>query len=309
MENRKDRKVQQMKQQNERSIWFIGTSALLLTMFAIAVVMSGCSKTNDNPAAEKTFITLKGSDTMVHLASTWAEVFMKENPGLEVSVTGGGSGTGIAALLNGTTDICAASRKIKDKETSMAAQKGIVPKEIVVARDGIAVIVNPANPVSELTIEQIGKIFTGAVRRWDQVGGKAESIEILSRDSSSGTYVFFQEKVLRKKDYSQNAKLMPATSAIVQSVASNKSAIGYVGLGYAVAAKNKIKVLAVRADDNSPAVIPSERTVKSGEYKIARPLHLYTNGQATGAVKKFIDFCLSSKGQEIVRQTGYVAIQ
>ncbi len=298
-----------MRQEKKRKIKFICNSALLLTMLAVATVMSGCSKSDDDSAAEKTFITVKGSDTMVHLVSTWAEVFMKENPGLEVSVTGGGSGTGIAALLNGTTDICAASRKIKDKETKLASQKGIDAKEIVVARDGIAVIVNPSNPVAELTIEQIGKIFTGATPRWDQVGGQAESIEILSRESSSGTYVFFQEKVLNKKDYAQKAKLMPATSAIVQSVTSNKNAIGYVGLGYAIAAKGKIKVLAVKADDSSAAVIPSEQTVKSGEYEIARPLHLYTKGQPTGVVKKFIDFCLSSQGQEIVTQTGYVTVQ
>ena len=298
-----------MRQEKKRKIKFICNSALLLTMLAVATVMSGCSKSDDDSAAEKTFITVKGSDTMVHLVSTWAEVFMKENPGLEVSVTGGGSGTGIAALLNGTTDICAASRKIKDKETKLASQKGIDAKEIVVARDGIAVIVNPSNPVAELTIEQIGKIFTGATPRWDQVGGQAESIEILSRDSSSGTYVFFQKKVLNKKDYAQKAKLMPATSAIVQSVTSNKNAIGYVGLGYAIAAKGKIKVLAVKADDSSAAVIPSEQTVKSGEYEIARPLQLYTNGEATGVVKKFIDFCLSSQGQEIVTRTGYVTVQ
>jgi len=298
-----------MRQEKKRKINFICNSALLLTMFAVATIMSGCSKSDDNSGGEKTFITVKGSDTMVHLVSTWAEVFMKENPGLEVSVTGGGSGTGIAALLNGTTDICAASRNIQEKETTLASQKGIVPKEIVVARDGIAVIVNPANPVTELTVEQIGKIFTGATTRWDQVGGQDEGIEILSRESSSGTYVFFQEKVLNKKDYAQKAKLMPATSAIVQSVTSNKNAIGYVGLGYAIAAKDKIKVLAVKADDSSASVIPSEQTVKSGEYEIARPLQLYTNGEATGVVKKFIDFCLSSQGQEIVTQTGYVTVQ
>ncbi len=298
-----------MRQEKKRKIKFIFNSALLLTMLVVAAVISGCSKSDDNSGGEKTFITVKGSDTMVHLVSTWAEVFMKENTGLEVSVTGGGSGTGIAALLNGTTDICAASRNIKEKETTLASQKGIAAKEIVVARDGIAVIVNPANPIAELTVEQIGKIFTGATQRWDQVGGQAESIEILSRESSSGTYVFFQEKVLNKKDYAQKAKLMPATSAIVQSVASNKNAIGYVGLGYAIAAKDKIKVLAVKADYGSASVIPSEQTVKSGEYEIARPLQLYTNGDVTGVVKKFIDFCLSSQGQEIVTQTGYVTVQ
>lgn len=298
-----------MRQKKNRSIMCTGISALLLVMFAVAMTMSGCSRNDNNSVGEKTFITVKGSDTMVHLVSTWAEVFMNENPGFEVSVTGGGSGTGIAALLNGTTDICAASRKIKDKEIKLASQKGIAAKEIVVARDGIAVVVNPSNPVSELTIDQIGKIFTGDTPKWDQVGGHAEGIEILSRESSSGTYVFFQGKVLNKRDYSQKAKLMPATSAIVQSVASNENAIGYIGLGYAAAAKGKIKVLAVKANAGAAAVVPSEQTVKSGEYEIARPLHLYTNGQATGVVKKFIDFCLSDRGQEIVTETGYVAVQ
>lgn len=298
-----------MRQKMKRSIGSVGMSILLLAMLAAGMMMSGCSRGDDGAGGEKTFITIKGSDTMVHLVSTWAEEFMRVNPGIEVSVTGGGSGTGIAALLNGTTDICAASRMIQNKETEFASQKGIVPIEIVVARDGIVVVVNPANPVAELTIEQIGNIFTGATQRWDQIGGGAEKIEILSRESSSGTYVFFQKKVLDKMDYSQRAKLMPATSTIVQSVASNKNAIGYVGLGYAMAAKEKIKILAIKADDSSAAVIPSEQTVRSGEYEIARPLRLYTNGQATGTVKKFIDFCLSSQGQEIVEQTGYVAVQ
>ena len=279
------------------------------TLIVCGLIMLALVLTVEVSAAEKTFITIKGSDTMVHLASTWAEEFMKENPDIEVSVTGGGSGTGVAALLNGTTDICAASRKIKAKEIKLANKRGISPQEIVVAKDGIAVIVNLSNPVSELSVEQIGKIFTGATTKWSFVGGKNKKIEILSRDSSSGTYVFFQKKVLNKKDYSQRAKLMPATSAIVQSVTSNKNAIGYVGLGYAIAAKGKIKVLAVKADANSEAVIPSEQTVQSGDYEIARPLHLYTNGQATGVVKKFIEFCLSANGQRIVKETGYVAIQ
>ncbi len=282
-------------------------TTVLFTLVIAAILLTGCSR-NDGGSEEKTFITVKGSDTMVHLASTWAEAFMEENPGIEVSVTGGGSGTGIAALLNGTTDICAASRKIKDKETKLATQKGIQAKETIVARDGIAIVVNPSNPVSELSIEQIGKIFTGATPTWDAVGGKSAGIEVLSRESSSGTYVFFQKKVLSKKDYSQKAKLMPATSAIVQSVSSNENAIGYIGLGYAAAAKGKVKVLSVKANSSSPAVIPSEATVKSGEYEVSRPLQIYTNGEAKGVVKKFIDFCLSARGQEIVKETGYVAI-
>ncbi len=282
-------------------------AATIFTMLAL-LIAPGCSKRDDRAEGEKGYITIKGSDTMVHLVSNWAEVFMQNNPSLEVSVTGGGSGTGIAALLNGTTDICAASRKIKDKELLQALGKNIHPHEIAVAKDGIAVVVHPENPVNELTIEQLGKIFTGNALRWSEVGGPDEEIEVLSRESSSGTYVFFQEMVLKKQDYMQDAKLLPATSAIIQSVSTDRWAIGYVGLGYAMAAEDKVKVIAVKESDESAAVMPSEQTVKSGEYPIARPLYLYLNGEPKGIVKDFVEFCLSSGGQKIVEETGYVAI-
>jgi phosphate transport system substrate-binding protein len=258
-----------------------------------------------NAAAEQ-YATIKGSDTMVHLGSFWAEAFMKENPGADISVTGGGSGTGIAALLNGTTDICMASRKIKPKEIKLAEQKNIVPVEFVVARDGIAVVVNPENPIDSLTVEQIGKIYTGAYTNWKQVGGPDQKIVVLSRESSSGTYVFFQEHVLKKQDYTSAARLMPATSAIIQSVEEDKWAIGYVGLGYAIEAGEKVKMLAVGEDDEY--IKPTVTSVKSGEYSISRPLHLYTNGEPSGLIKKFVDFCLSPEGQKIVRDTGYIDI-
>ena len=254
------------------------------------------------------YITIKGSDTMVHLVSTWAEEFMNQNKGMEVSVTGGGSGTGIAAMINGTTDVCAASRSMKEKEYKLFKKQGVEPMEHVVARDGIAVVVNPENPVSVLTIEQIGKIYTGAYTNWSQVGGPDKPILVLSRESSSGTYVFFQEHVLNKKDYTTKARLMPATSAIIQAVSSDTWSIGYVGLGYAVEAGDKIKSLQVKDTNDSPAVVPSEKTVSSGEYSIARPLHLYTKGEPTGKIKAFLDFCMSEAGQKIVKETGYVPV-
>lgn len=254
------------------------------------------------------YLTIKGSDTMVHLVSSWAEAFMAGHDGAEVSVTGGGSGTGIAALINGITDVCAASRTMKAKEVKLAEQKGFEPMEHVVARDGIAVAVNPQNPVSTLTIEQIGKIYTGAYTNWSQVGGLDKRIIVLSRESSSGTYVFFQEHVLKKKDYTTAARLMPATSAIIQSVGTDEWAIGYIGLGYAIEAGTKVKMLAVKETDDAPAVMPSEKSVASGEYSISRPLLLYTRGEPTGMVKAFLDFCLSADGQKIVRETGYVAV-
>ena len=267
---------------------------------------SAAAKAGDG---EKQSVTIKGSDTMVHLASSWAEEFMKGHPNVEVAVTGGGSGTGIAALLNGTTDICAASRKMKQKEKDLAAKKDLDPKEFVVARDGIAVVINPENPVDALTLEQLRKIYTGAYSNWNQVGGPEAPIVVLSRESSSGTYVFFQEMVLEKKDYRQDARLMPATSSIIQSVSSDKWAIGYVGLGYAAKAAGRVKILGVKDDAEAKAVMPSEETVDSGAYSIARPLHLYTAGDPKGATKEFIDYCQSPEGQKIVRQNGYVMVK
>jgi phosphate transport system substrate-binding protein len=276
-----------------KKIMIVRLVVIVILICEVFTLTGGCSKRSEQ--GQDRFITVKGSDTMVHLVSNWAEAFMKKHPDIEVSVTGGGSGTGIAALLNGTTDICAASRKIKDKE-------------LMLALDGIAVVVNPDNPVGELTLEQLSGIFTGKTMRWSDIGGPDEEIEVLSRESSSGTYVFFQEMVLNKQDYMQDAKLLPATSAIIQSVSSDKWAIGYVGLGYAVAALDKVKIVPVKKDDNSPAIMPSDETVKLGEYPIARPLYLYTSGQPKGTAKDFVDFCLSAEGQQIVKETGYVAI-
>ena len=284
----------------------------LILPFVVAValtVMSGCSKQEGGTEGEKRYITVKGSDTMVHLISSWAEAFMQKNPGIEVSVTGGGSGTGFAALINGTTDICAASRSIKEKELTLANQKDIHPNEIVVTRDGIAVVVNPDNPINELTTNQLGKIFTGDFPRWSDVGGPDQEIVVLSRESSSGTYIFFQEMVLKKQDYRLDAKLLPATSAIIQSASTDKWAIGYAGLGFAFAATDKVKIIAVKTDVESAAVMPSDMTVKSGQYPIARPLYLYLDGESEGTEKKFVDFCLSAEGQSIVTETGYVAIK
>ena len=295
-----------MKQKAKKHVMEI--VVLAIVALTALVLTSGCSKQGDSDT-EQRFITIKGSDTMVHLVSSWAEAFMQKNPEIEVSVTGGGSGTGIAAILNGTTDICAASRKIKDKELELALRKNIHPNELAVARDGIAVVVHPDNPVKELTLEQLSRIFAGQSLRWSDVGGPAEEIIVLSRESSSGTYVFFQEMVLKKQDYIQDAKLLPATSSIIQSVSTDKWAIGYVGLGYALAAKDKVKIIAVKEGDTSAAVMPSDETIKTGQYPIARPLYFYLNGEPKGTVKKFVDFCLSAEGQAVVTDAGYVAVQ
>ncbi|NDY42386.1 phosphate ABC transporter substrate-binding protein [Dissulfurirhabdus thermomarina] len=283
----------------------IPTLFLLAAAAALLAAAAGPARAGQ----EARYLTVKGSDTMVHLASTWAEAFMKAHPGVEVSVTGGGSGTGIAALLNGTTDICAASRAIRPRELQLAARRGIQPVATVVARDAIAVVVNPANPVSTLTLEQLRKIFTGAVTRWNQVGGPDAPILVLSRDNSSGTFVFFLEHVLQKEDYTPRARFMPATSAIVQAAAADRWAIGYVGLGYAVEAKGRVKTVRIRKDAAAPAVAPSEAAVRDGSYPIARPLRFYTNGAPRGLAKAFVDFCLGPEGQRIVRETGYVPVR
>lgn len=272
-----------------------------VALFGFAALLAGGARA----AQTEQYITVKGSDTMVHLVSGWAESFMKTNKAVDVSVTGGGSGTGISALINGTADICASSRDIQaaEKQKLNNAQR-----EFIVARDGIAVIVHPSNPLKELTIEQIRNIFTGAFRNWKEVGGPDQPFTLLSRESSSGTYVFFQEHVLDKRNYSPRARLMPATSAIIQEAASNKTAIGYVGLGYAAEAGSKVRMLAVRKDAGSGAVLPSEAAVQSGAYAIARPLYLYTKGEPQGLAKTFIDFTLSPAGQKIVLENGYVAV-
>ena len=274
---------------------------------ASAVILFGCAKPDDRPSSTSA-VTVKGSDTMVHLVSDWAESFMEESPETNISVTGGGSGTGIAALINGTTDICMSSRDMSAEEKAQAQSKGITPSETLVARDGIAVVVNPANPVNELSMEQVGKIFVGATPNWSAVGGPDRGIILLSRESSSGTYVFFQEHVLKKKDYAASTRLLPATSGIIQAVAEDQAAIGYVGLGYAIEAGERVKTLAIRADDASPAIVPSENTVLDGTYPISRPLFLYTGQRPSDGAQAFVSFCLSVKGQTIVREAGYVPV-
>ena len=275
-----------------------------LALFAMLVVI-GCSRRD--PASEKASLIIKGSDTMVNLLSNLAEHYMKDHPNVSVSVTGGGSGTGIAALLNGTTDICASSRTINEKERGLAQTKSIVPVELSIGLDGLAVMVNPKNSISELSLDQIRRIYTGEYTKWTHVGGPSQDIVVLSRESNSGTYVYFQEHVLNKADFSPKARLMPSTAAIVQSLGEDVGAIGYGGVAYAE--NPSVKILRVKLHADSAGVLPTEATVHSGEYPISRPLFLYTNGQPTGATKAFIDYCLSPAGQAIVVETGYMAVK
>lgn len=285
---------------------FIRVFAAALVCSA-AVLMVSCSR-KSNSGADNKSIDIKGSDTMVHLVSAWSEQFMKDNAGITATVTGGGSGTGIAALINGTTDICAASREMKPEEVQQAEAKGIKPVAAKAALDGIAIVVHPSNPINELTMEQVGKMYRGMITNWSQVGGPNQKIVLLSRESSSGTYGFFMEHVLNKENFAPSARLMPATSAIIQSVSEDRGAIGYVGLGYAVKAGDKVKVLNIKKDEAADAVAPSEATVRDGSYSISRPLFLYTSGEPAGTIKKFVDFAVSEAGQKIVADQDYVPL-
>lgn len=262
-------------------------------------------------ASKNNSIQIKGSDTMVNLAQGWAEKYMQENPGDFVAVTGGGSGTGISSLISGTCDIANASRTIKDKEIALAKQKGINPYEIKVGLDGLAVVVNPGNPVIKLTLQQLADIFAGRASNWKELGGKDEKIVILSREVNSGTHVYFKEHVLRKGDpnskeeFAAGALMLPSSQAIADEVAQNPAAIGYYGMGYI---SSKQKAVAVAKDEKSEYVVPIIDNVINGKYPISRPLLIYTNGQPQGLAKKFVDFCLSQEGQDIVLKTDFVPI-
>lgn len=278
----------------------------------LLITLSACGSSDQEKKETKTeqrYLTIKGSDTMVHLVSEWAESFMNQHPDVELSVTGGGSGTGIAGLINGTTDICASSRAINKKEQDLAGGRGATPVEFKVALDGIAVIVHPENRINALTLKQLEEIFTGRITDWQGVGGDALPILVFSRESSSGTYVFFQEHVMNRLDYTPSARLLPGTSALVQAVAADRGAIGYVGLGYVAEAGDLVKPLAVKAGDDQEPVAPSDQSVKDASYPVVRPLFLYTNGEPQGTVKEFMDFVLSPQGQTIVESAGYVRMQ
>jgi phosphate transport system substrate-binding protein len=253
-----------------------------------------------------------GSDTIVNLALAWAEAYQKVNPDVRVSVSGGGSGTGLAALVNGTTDIANASRQIKKEEIADAQKNGIEPYEIEIARDAIGVIVNPANPIEQLTIQQISDIYSGKITNWREVGGDDRPIVLLSRESNSGTHVFFLEQVVRlgQKDnktlFSQDTLLLPSSEGIIAEVRQNPNAIGYDGLGYITP---EVKTLAIAPKAAGEYVKPSVASVNDGKYPIARPLFMYTPGAPAGDVKTYIDWITGPAGQQIVNQLGFVPLK
>ncbi len=257
-------------------------------------------------------IQIKGSDTMVNIGQAWAEAFSRKNPKVNIAVTGGGSGTGIAALISGTADIAECSRTMKEKEIEKAKAGGVTPFEITVGLDGIAVVAHPSNTVSQLTIGELSDIFTGKIKNWKELGGANLPIVILSREANSGTHVYFKEHVLRRGDekgaeeFSPRALLMPSSQAIADEVSHNPNAIGYYGMGYISA---KQKVIAVAKDKGFPYMQATIENIKSNTYPVSRPLLMYTKGQPQGLIKAFVDFVLSAEGQEIVRKTDFVPVK
>ena len=247
-------------------------------------------------------ITVKGSDTLVILGQRWAETYMKKNPGSSIQVTGGGSGVGIAALINGTTDIAESSRPMKDSEKQQLQQKrGLAVVELPVALDGLAVYVHEKNPVNELTLEQLKKIYTGAVKNWKDVGGKDERILLYGRENSSGTYAYFKEHVLENADYFPTTQTLPGTAAVINAVSKDLRGIGYGGIAYL----KGVKALKVKKDGATPGVEPTLDNVQKNIYPISRFLFWYLAGQPKDQVKKLADWVVSEEGQSVVKDVGY----
>ncbi len=296
-----------------------GRTLRIVFWLAVLGIVAACSplpqggsqETNPAGAAPSIYIQNKGSDTIVNLALAWAERYQDEHADVRLSVSGGGSGTGITALISGTVDIANASRAMKKEEIADAQKNGIEPKEHVIARDAIAVIVNPKNPVKELTLQQLSAIYRGNINNWSEVGGEDRPIVRLSRETNSGTHVYFLEAVIRlgnskdKSLFSMDTLLLPSSEGIIAEVRDNPNAIGYDGLGYVIP---EVKVLAVAKQTGKPYILPSAETVNSGAYPISRDLYMYTNAKTSQAVEAYLAWVVSPEAQKIVSQLGFVPV-
>ncbi len=289
---------------------------LTVAVFLCLLILMGCrgeggdTAVSAEPASRA--IQNKGSDTLVNIALAWAETYRDVDPTVSIAVTGGGSGTGIAALINGTVDIANASRPMKDGEIEEAQANGIDPIEHVVAIDALAVILHPDNPVSALTIDQLADMYTGRITNWQDVGGNDAPIVLLSRETNSGTHVYFLEEVVRKGEkenediFAPQTLLMPSSVGITSELRRNPNAIGYDGLGYVDPAHEKVLAIAPNAD--LPYVSPSAATAAAGDYPLARPLFMYTAGEPEGVVAEYLDWIFSQDGQDIVARLGFVPL-
>ncbi len=301
--------------QISKQIWFIPLTAAVL----VASLLVGCSSTPTTPATSTTStlsgsFKIIGSNTVTPLTSIWAEDFMKQNQRVSISVSGPGSGVGIAALIDSTTDICQSSRAITAKEIDQAKAKGVNPYEIKVATDALSVVVNPANSVSELTFAQLSAIYTNKITNWKELGGQDAPIVVISRDNNSGTFAYFLEEVVQMAgmatadktlQYGGKVLMLPSTEEGISQVASNPNAIFYAGLGYI---NNSVKTIGIMKTANDKAVKPSVATALDRTYPISRPLFYYTNGAPTGVIKAYIDYCLSTEGQKEVLNAGFVPL-
>jgi phosphate transport system substrate-binding protein len=292
----------------------VGKIRFLFLLFLILAV-SGCRpqvEEPDNGIAETYYIENKGSDTLVNLALAWAERYQKILPQVRLAVSGGGSGTGIAAILNGTVDIANASRQISQEELRAAEAQGLNPLEFVVAQDAIAVVVHLQNPVDRLTIQQVSDIYSGVINNWSEVGGEDRPIVRLSRETNSGTHVYFLEEVMRQGNpddrtlFSQDTLLLPSSEGITAEVKDNPNAIGYEGLGYIT---SDMKVLAIARSADDQFVMPSIDSVNNDSYPIARDLYMYTPGEPSGVIADYMNWIFSAEAQQIVVELGFVPVE
>jgi phosphate transport system substrate-binding protein len=289
---------------------------LPLIVALVVFFVAGCSKKRNDEGQPEGFVQVKGSDTVVNAAQMVAEEFMKEYPYVFVAITGGGSGVGIASLINKTCDVATASREIKPREIELAEKQGVYPKEFIVAHDGVAVIVNKNNPLDSLSIEDLHRIFTGKADNWKQFGGKDLAIVTLSREVSSGTYAYFKERVIHLDDkestdeFSPQTLLLSSSQAIVEEVATNGAAIGYLGMGYLSDRTKPLLVSAGTPQEGGNGLFypPDVGNVLNGKYPLSRPLYFYTNGEPRNATKLFVDFSLSARGQQQFQKTGFVPL-
>lgn len=289
-----------------------------LVIFSLLLALTGCQSQPgaegqvEAPAASAdAYIQNKGSDTIVNLALAWAEAYQLAHPEVRISVTGGGSGTGIASLMNGTVDIANASRAITQEEIATAQRQGIDPQEIVIARDAIAVIVHPSNPVQQMTLEQVSRIYNGEYTNWKELGGEDRPIVRVSRETNSGTHVYFLEEVVRlgQEDnhtiFSPDTLLLPSSEGIISEVSDNPNAIGYDGLGYVTP---HVKMVAIASPGTQNFVLPSVDTVNDGSYPISRELFMYIDKDPDPTVQAYLDYILSAEAQEVVTSLGFVPV-
>jgi len=281
---------------------------VMLGLLALVLVACGGGE-----RVSRTLIQNKGSDTLVNVAQAWAEAYAQINPSVAVAVTGGGSGTGIAALIGGSVDIASSSRSMKEEEFEMANERGVVPNELIVGYDALAIYIHPDNPIDEFTLDQLADIYgeNGTAESWSQLGitvpgCSSDEIVRVSRQNSSGTYVYFQEAILGESDLRLGSRDMAGSSEVVDLVEKTACAIGYSGLAYAT---EEVKVPCLMTEDGGNCIAPSTTSAVDGTYPIARPLFMYTNGQPEGVTKDYIDWILSDEGQCIILNKGYAPVR